>query len=192
MNRRSTAFGLAILTTAATVLAAGCGDQTVASKRNLERALNHDYKINADCLFARPLPFPYEVSVSDQLLGQTRSKLDALVAAGLLSREEEVRNTGIVNQYSLTATGRSAPGQGRFCYGHREVTSVEKFTPPTDYQGRPLTTVEYHFVLKDSASWAKDSDVRQAFPDVAKSFQPAPVDEATLIRSDDQGWMLTY
>lgn len=174
------------------VLAAGCGDQSTASKSSLVKALNHDYKMNADCLFARPLPFPYEIPVSDTLLAQTRGRLDAMVEAGLLSRDEVVRNNGIVNRYSLTALGQSAEGNGRFCYGHRKVTSVEKFTPPIEYQGRPLTTVEYHFVLKDGADWAKDSDVRSAFPNVAKSFQPSPVDQATLIRSDQQGWMLTY
>jgi hypothetical protein len=190
MNRRSTALGLALLTGAVMVMAAGCGDQT--SKASLEKALNHDYEVNADCLFARPLPFPYEISINDKLLAQTRSRLDALVEAGLLTREEEVRNNGIVNRYSLTELGMSAQGKGRFCYGHRRVTSVEKFTAPIDYQGRPLTTVEYHFVLKDGAGWAKDTEVQSAFPDVAKSFEPSPVDEATLIRSDDQGWMLTY
>jgi hypothetical protein len=71
------------------------------------------------------------------------------------------------------------------------VTSVEKFTPPVDYQGMPLTKVEYHFVLKNAPSWAKQDEVRNAFPMVAKSMAEQPVDEATLLLTPD-GWVLTY
>jgi hypothetical protein len=173
------------------MLAMGCGDQRVASKQSLEKALNRDYSLNADCLFAKALPFPYELGVKDQLLAQTRSRLDALVEAGLLTREESVRGNTIINRYSMTASGSRVAGNGRFCYGRRQVTSVEKFTPPVNYDGMPLTKVEYHFVEKDSAGWANDDKVRNAFPDVAKSLQPSPIDEATLILTND-GWVLTY
>ena len=175
------------------MLAAGCGDQRVASKQNLEQALNRDYKLNADCLFAKALPFPFEVSVGDKLLSQTRNRLDALVEAGLLTREESIRDNQVVNRYSMTAAGARVEGKGRFCYGRRQVTSVEKFTTPVDYDGMPLTKVEYQyqFVLKDSAGWAKQDEVRNAFPDVAKSMQQSPIDEATLILTND-GWVLTY
>jgi hypothetical protein len=191
MKRYTTILRLAMLTGAVSMLAAGCGDQSVASKKNLEKALNRDYTLNADCLFAKPLPFPYEVAVNDKLLGQTRTRLDALVEAGLLSRSQSVRENQIVNRYVMTASGSRVEGNGRFCYGRREVTSVEKFSAPVDYQGKPLTKVEYHFVMKDGAGWAKQDEVRNAFPDVAKSFSPAPVDEATLILTND-GWVLTY
>jgi hypothetical protein len=69
---------VAMLAAAGAVLAAGCGDTRVASKANLADALNHDYSVNEDCLFAKPMPFPYEVSVNDKLLAETRRRLDAL------------------------------------------------------------------------------------------------------------------
>ncbi len=190
MKRRTRPFRLAALAGAIGILA-GCGDQRVANKRSLEHALNRDYSVNADCLFSKALPFPFEVSVKDKLLAQTRSRLDALVEAGLLTREESIRKNEVVNRYSITASGAQVEGHGRFCYGRRQVTSVEKFTPPVDYQGMPLTKVEYHFVLKDSAGWAKQEEVRNAFPDVAKSLQQSPVDEATLVLTNN-GWVLTY
>jgi hypothetical protein len=68
---------------------------------------------------------------------------------------------------------------------------VEKFTAPVDYQGMPLTKVEYHFVLKNPPSWAKQDEVRNAFPMVAKSMSPEPVDDATLVLTNE-GWELTY
>jgi hypothetical protein len=173
------------------MLVSGCGDQSIPTKRNLEKALNRDYSLSADCLFARALPFPYEVATDDKLLENTRGRLDALVEAGLLSRQESVRGREIVNRYWMTVRGSHVPGNGRFCYGRREVTSVENFTKPIEYDGKPLTKVEYHFILKDSPNWAKKNEVRHAFPDVAKSLSDSPVDQATLILTND-GWVLTY
>src|ERR1700761_3616918 len=85
---------------------AGCADSRVASKESLASALNHDYSVNQDCLFAKPMPFPYEVSVNDKLLGETRKRLDALAEAGLLEREQNVVRGETVNRYVLTAAGR--------------------------------------------------------------------------------------
>jgi hypothetical protein len=191
MKRFGKSLQVAILAAAGAVLVAGCGDTRVANKENLAYALNHDYSVNEDCLFAKPMPFPYEVAMNDKLLAETRRRLDALSEAGLLEREQSVANGTTVNRYVLTATGARTEGKGRFCYGRRQVTSVENFTPPVDYQGMPLTKVEYRFVLKGSPSWAKQDEVRNAFPMVAKSLSEEPVDEATLVLTHD-GWVLTY
>ena len=191
MNRFSKSIQVAMLAAAGAVLAAGCGDTRVASKENLAYALNHDYQANEDCLFAKPMPFPYEVAVNDKLLGETRKRLDALSEAGLLEREQSEVAGNTVNRYVLTAAGSQTAGKGRFCYGRREVTSVENFTQPVDYQGMPLTKVEYHFKLKNAPSWAKQDEVRSAFPSVAKATSEQPVDEATLLLTHD-GWVLTY
>ena len=99
MKRHAISLQLAALAAAAGILAGGCGDQRTANKSSLEHALNRDYSVNADCLFAKALPFPFEVSVSDKHLGQTRSRLDALVETGLLAREESIRGNQIVNRY---------------------------------------------------------------------------------------------
>jgi hypothetical protein len=191
MNRFSKSMQVAMLAAAGAVLAAGCGDTRVASKANLAYALNHDYQANHDCLFAKPMPFPYEVAVDDKLLGETRKRLDALSEAGLLEREQSQVSGNTINRYVLTAAGSQTEGKGRFCYGRREVTSVEKFTQPVDYQGMPLTKVEYHFQLKNAPSWAKQDEVRSAFPSVAKATSEQPVDDATLVLTHD-GWVLTY
>ncbi len=175
----------------AIALAVGCGDERVPSKTNLESALNRDYAQSADCLFAKAVRFPYELSVSDKLLFETRHRLDAMVDAGLLSREATATQDGIVNRYSLTARGVKAAGDGRFCYGRREVTSVEKFTQPVDYRGMPLTTVNYRFVLKNQANWSRDARVRDAFHSLAVADSEQPVDEATVVYTQD-GWVLTY
>jgi len=191
MKGYSKAVKMAVLAAASAVMAAGCANSNVASKQNLADALNHDYLASHDCLFAKPMPFPYEVAMNDKLLAETRHRLDALAEAGLLEREQTTQNGDTVNRYVLTAAGAHTEGGGKFCYGRRQVTSVEKFTAPVDYNGKPLTKVEYHFVMKDSPSWAKKDEVRNAFPDVAKDLAPQPVDDATLILTHD-GWVLTY
>jgi hypothetical protein len=191
MKRVTKSIQVMMLAAAGAVLAAGCGDTRVANKENLAYALNHDYSVNQDCLFAKPMPFPYEVAMNDKLLAETRRRLDALAEAGLLEKEQNVQSGVTVNRYVLTAAGSSTAGKGRFCYGRREVTSVEKFTAPVDYQGMPLTKVEYHFVLKNPPSWAKQDEVRNAFPSVAKATSEQPVDDATLVLTHD-GWVLTY
>jgi hypothetical protein len=191
MKGYTKAVKMAVLAAASAVMAAGCANSNVASKQNLADALNHDYLASHDCLFAKPMPFPYEVAMNDKLLAETRHRLDALAEAGLLEREQTTQNGDTVNRYVLTAAGAHTEGGGKFCYGRRQVTSVEKFTAPVDYNGKPLTKVEYHFVMKDSPSWAKKDEVRNAFPDVAKDLAPQPVDDATLILTHD-GWVLTY
>jgi hypothetical protein len=191
MKRYFKSMQVVMLAAAGAMVAAGCGDARVASKENLADALNHDYSVSQDCLFAKPMPFPYEVAVNDKLLTEIRRRLDALSDAGLLEREQNVVRGETINRYVLTAEGSRTEGKGRFCYGRREVTSVEKFTQPVDYQGKPLTKVEYHFVLKNPPSWAKQDEVRHAFPSVAKATSEQPVDEATLMLTRD-GWVLTY
>ena len=182
---------VAMLAAAGTLLAAGRADSRVASKENLAVALNHDYSANEDCLLTRPMPFPYEVAMGDKMLSETRRRLDALTEAGLLEREQTAEGSDTINRYVLTAAGSRTEGKGRFCYGRRQVTSVEKFTPPVDYRGMPLTKVEYHFVLKNPPSWAKQDELRSAFPVLAKATAEQPVDDATLVLTHD-GWVLTY
>ncbi len=191
MKRLSKALKVAMVVAGTTVLAAGCGSARTANKENLAWALNNDYSANQDCLFAKPMPFPYEVALNDKLLQETRHKLDALSDAGLLERDQTIQSGSPVNRYMLTAAGASAEGKGRFCYGKRKVTSIEKFTPPVDHDGMPVTKVEYHFVMKNPPSWAKQEPVIEAFPSVAKSMASEPVDEATLVLTSN-GWELTY
>src|ERR1700749_1679266 len=92
MKRVTKSIQVMMLAAAGAVLAAGCGDTRVANKENLAYALNHDYSVNQDCLFAKPMPFPYEVAMNDKLLGETRRRLDALTEAGLLERAQNVEN----------------------------------------------------------------------------------------------------
>ena len=98
MKRYTKSIQVAMLAAAAAVMAAGCADSRVASKESLTVALNHDYQVNQDCLFAKPMPFPYEVAMNDKLLRETRRRLDALSEAGLLEREQNVDHGQTINR----------------------------------------------------------------------------------------------
>ncbi len=169
-------------------LLAGCGDKTAANKENFTAALKETYSATSDCLFDKALHFPYEVGVNDKLLSDTRRRLDALTTAGLVEREPQIKGHDTINHYVLTASGQAAPGGGRFCYGRREVTSVDRFTEPAEFHGSRFTKVDYHFHEKTNADWARAAAIRSAFPEVAKVMSEQPVDEATLVLTQD-GWV---
>jgi hypothetical protein len=185
MTRQLTSLaGLAAIAGALVLLGSGCGDKREMSKENFAHVLNEDYSANADCLFTKPLPYPFEMQANDKLLGDVHRKLDALAAAGLLTRAEKGENL----RYELTLTGQQVPGKGRFCYGRRQVTSVDTYSAPTEFHGNRFTKVEYHFVEKGSPDWAKIQAIQTAFPAVAKAVADAPADKATLVLTED-GWV---
>jgi hypothetical protein len=166
------------------LLGSGCGDKREMSKQNFANVLNEGYSANADCLFTKPLPYPFEMQSGDKLLGDVHKKLDALTAAGLLTRTSHDGNL----RYELTLTGQQVPGNGRFCYGKRQVTSIDNYSAPTEFHGSRFTKVEYHFVEKGRPDWAKVQAIQAAFPAVAKAVADQPVDRATLVLTDD-GWV---
>jgi hypothetical protein len=182
-NLRSLAV-LVALAGAVTLAGTGCGDRREISKSNFAHVLNEDYSANQDCLFSRALPFPFTVEANDRLMGSVRRQLDALTDAGLLSRTAR----GGSLRYELTSTGQQVPGKGRFCYGKRQVTSVDRFSEPTVFNGNRFTKVEYHFIEKDSPEWARVQAIQTAFPAVARTQTPEPVDQATLVLTED-GWV---
>jgi hypothetical protein len=176
--------GLAAIAGALVLLGSGCGDRREMSKENFAHVLNEDYSANADCLFSKPLSYPFEMQAGDRLLGDVHRKLDALTAAGLLTRTTE----GSTLRYEVTLTGQQVPGKGRFCYGSRQVTSVDNYSTPTEHNGNRFTKVEYHFVEKNSPDWAKVRAIQTAFPAVAKAVAEEPIDQATLVLTPD-GWV---
>ena len=84
--------GLTAIAGALVLLGSGCGDKREISKQNFANVLNEDYSANADCLFTKSLPYPFEMQASDKLLGDVHTKLDALTAAGLLTRTDHDGN----------------------------------------------------------------------------------------------------
>jgi hypothetical protein len=112
-------------------------------------AINNHYKAFPMCIWSQPKKFPVQAATSDD--AKTEG-YDALTQEGLLVRTTAEKKVLIiaskqVNNYDLSGTGRtswtpdsSQPGYGNFCYGNREVTSVDD--SPLGTNGSGAKTVD--------------------------------------------------
>jgi hypothetical protein len=172
---------LALVSVALPFLAtSGCvSSQSRATAANFTAGLNKHFLEHSDCLLDNTR-FPFEASERDKT-----KQMDSLVKALLLEKSEEMSIH--VSRYTVTPAGvRYAP---RFCYGHREVTSIDSFTPPAVANGFNETTVVYHYVMKEVPVWAKTPEVQAAFPDMAEATSGQATAKATLAQTP-VGWQV--
>lgn len=170
----------------ALILAAGCS-KTDNSKANYRSAIDNYYQAHPACLWSQPKKFPVQAATSDESKTQG---YDALTDAGLLTRTTAEKKVMIiaskqVNNYDISAEGRSSwtqdptqPGYGNFCYGHRQVTSIDNATPGANAAGEKTEAINYHFQLTDVPGWAKSQEMQTAFSQLSNAVagsQPAQV-----------------
>jgi hypothetical protein len=179
------------------LLAGGCNKQS-ESKPNYQSAINDYYKAHPSCLWSEPKKFPVQAATSDDA---KTGGYDALTDAGLLTRTTAEKKVMIiaskqVNNYDLSDKGRSSwtadpsqPGYGNFCFGHRDVTSVDGVTPGTDSSGNKTAQVNYHYKLTDVADWANSQEIKTAFPGAATSLSEPRADTASLMLTGDH-WQI--
>ena len=177
--------------------AAGCHKKNAVDPGAFKSALNGYYSAQHVCLWSAPVKFPAQADTKDE--DQTKG-FDALTDAGLLVRTPQEKKRFLVgskqvNDYDLSDKGRSTwtadpsqPGYGNFCFGHREVTSVDSFTPPegdaTQY------TVNYHDNVTGLPDWANTAEMRTAFPKIGDATSGQQAATATLVKSSN-GWQVT-
>src|SRR5258708_32230440 len=134
-------------------LASGCNTgKSAPTPANYTLAINHHFLDHPDCLLS-DTRFPFETS------DPARTKqLDSLAKSLLL--DKSVESSIHVSRYTVTPAGtRYGP---RFCYGHREVTSIASFTPIAISDGFKETTVTYSYTMKEVPVWAIAHDVQAA------------------------------
>jgi hypothetical protein len=161
-------------------LACGCNTGKAApTPANFTLAINNHFLDHPDCLLA-DTRFPLETTDP-----QKTRQMDSLLKDHLL--DKTVENSIHVSRYTVTAAGaRFAP---RFCYGHREVTSIDSFTPIAVNEGFKETTVTYSYTMKEVPVWALSHDVQAAFPDMAKATTSQVTAKATLAQTP-VGWQV--
>jgi hypothetical protein len=168
------------------LLATGCSSKTKPTDQNFTAGLNAYYANHNDCLFPSALRFPYEVSPGPSAK-QDKQRMDAMMKAGLLKEPTEDKSIH-VEVYDLTAAGERAAGN--FCYGHREITSIDNFTPPTKAaNGMLQSQVVYHYKMMDVPVWAKTDDMLKAFPEMAKALAGDATGQNTLANAG-VGWQV--
>jgi hypothetical protein len=172
-----------ILTVSALAFAtflSGCNTgKSAPTPANFTLAINNHYLDHSDCLFS-DTRFPFETSDPEKT-----QQMDSLAQAHLLDKSVE---TSIhVSRYTVTATGtRFAP---HFCYGHRQVTSIDGFTPLAVNEGFKETTVTYSYTMKEVPVWALSHNIQEAFPDMARAINSQITAKATLAQSP-VGWQI--
>ena len=182
-------FVLGLLT-----LASVACNQGANNDLNYKATINDHYKAFPACIWSQPKKFPAQATTSDD--AKTEG-YDALTQEGLLTRTTAEKKVLIiaskqVNNYDLSDKGRtswtpdsSQPGYGNFCYGNREVTSIDNSTLGTNSTGAKTVTVTYHYKLGNVAPWANSQEMRTAYPSIATALDTDPSDTATLVATGD-------
>jgi len=186
-------IALAIVLTGLFAGASGCRKQI--DKTAFIPAINKYYDGQHVCVWLEPtkLPVQADPSKDEKVRGY-----DALTDAGLLMREyvekkEPLVGSVQINKYSLADKGHSSwtsdpnhPDFGNFCFGHFNVTAIDKATPndpsnPTQYN------VNYQYEIEGIPGWARTPEAMRAFPKIAAdtSIQSAT---AVLAKGIDGDW----
>jgi len=155
--------------------------KTEASNENFKRAINaYFYNGRDECLFPVAQKFPNEVKVAEK---SEMKDMDALSKAGLLRRTED--GAFQLVRYDLTPLGTRA--KGRFCFGHRDITSVDSFTPLRTEDKRKASDVTYHYRIVDAPVWAQDENLKKQFPELARKIS-GNAEGKTTVMSAYEGW----
>lgn len=173
---------------AACLLPTGCKSASVpapAQRASYEQVLNKYYEGRPMCVWDHNIMFPV-VNAARHTIDDLG--LDGLEDAGLvISKPGSKRAT---RTYVLTPEGKSAldpdvlnPGAGNFCYGRREVVSIEK----ARRNSSTTELVDYTYAVRNPASWASESSVQGAFPQIPSELGQQHTAEVTLLDTTD-GW----
>lgn len=155
--------------------------QTEASNENFKRAINaYFYNGRDECLFPVAQKFPSEVKLGEKA---EMKDMDALAKAGLLTRIED--GAFKLVRYDVTPLGTRA--KARFCFGHRDVTSVDSFTPLRVEENRKASDVTYHYRIVDAPVWAQDDGLKKQFPNLARKTS-GNAEGKTTVMSAYEGW----
>lgn len=174
---RAAAAGLLLM-----VAISGCHrKRTEASAENFQRAINaYFYDHRDECLYKTPVKFPDLVKVAEKA---EMKDMDALSKAGLLKRTED--GAFQLVRYDVTPLGTRAGG--RFCFGHRDVTRVESFTPLRIEDKRKATDVTYRYRIVDAPVWAQDAELQKHFPELKRKMS-GDAEGKTTVMSAYEGW----
>ncbi|MDQ2834480.1 MAG: hypothetical protein M3Y50_12170 [Acidobacteriota bacterium] len=170
-----------ILCTAALLLAtSACNNgKSAPTNDNFIRGLNNYFLEHTECLLPNTR-FPLETTDKAQI-----KQMDSLVKASLLEKNVDAGvNTA---RYIPSANGtRFAP---HFCFGHREVLTIDSSSPLAVQNGFKVTNVTYRYKMQDVPVWAETAEVKAAFPAMALATSGNATAKATLAQSP-VGWQV--
>lgn len=182
----------AVVVSLLALLIAGCNTGG-NNDLNYKTAINEHFKAFPACIWSQPKKFPVQAATSDD---SKTEGYDALTQEGLLVRTTAEKKVIIiskqVNNYDLSEKGRtswapdaSQPGYGNFCYGNREVTSIDNSTLGSNGAGTKTVDVTYHYKITNVPPWANSQEMTTAYPSMASALGSNPSDKATLVMTGD-------
>ncbi len=186
-------IALALVLTGLFAWTTGCKKQTDTAP--FKAAINKSYEGRHECIWPEPIKLPVQADPSKD---ERARDYDTIADAGLFIRESVEKKhplavSTFVNKYDLSDKGHSSwspdpnqPGYGNFCFGHFNVTAIDKATPndpsnPTQY------TVTYRYEVEGIPEWVRTPQAMRTFRKIAAdtSIQSAT---ATLVKDTDGGW----
>jgi hypothetical protein len=176
----------------ALLLSVGCNNGA-NNDLNYKTTINDHFKAFPVCIWSQPKKFPVQAATSDDVKTEG---YDALTEEGLLIRTTAEKKVLIIskqiNNYDLSDKGRSSwtpdtsqPGYGNFCYGNRDVTSIDNSTLGTNGSGATTVDVTYRYRIANVAGWANSPEIKTAYPSIASQLDSNPSDKATLVMTGD-------
>jgi hypothetical protein len=181
------------------MIASGCHKAAVINNTlAYKAAINSYYTAHPVCLWSAPVKFPSEADPTNE---QQSKSYDALTDAGMLTRTAAQKKRFLigskeVSEYDLSPQGRSQwqadqtqPGYGNFCYGHREVTSIDSTTGAAQ-NGVTQETINYHYDITGVPDWAKSTEMKSAFSNVAQNLSNPQAASAMLVQTQN-GWQVS-
>lgn len=175
---------------------AGCHSTNLGDKVAFKSAIDNSFSATQECVWHDAVKFPAQADTSND--NQTKG-FDALTDAGLLKRSSAEKKRFLigskqVSNYDISDTGRTTwttdptmPGYGNFCYGHREVTTIDNFTA-VDGNGNQYT-VNFHYNVPHIPAWAASAEMKTAFPIIAADTAEQ-MGTATLTKTAN-GWQVS-
>jgi hypothetical protein len=202
---------LHLISIATLLFITACNGTKKPDARNFTIAINQYLAKHGDMCTAIVSQFPVDVPQREQKEQYgVGPKLAALEQAGLVHSSD---TTAVVHgmlgplrgstppqpvkRYELTPEGRkyfqelSNPlGQtSAFCYGHKTVDSIVKWTEPMTMGAFSQTEVTYTYKIVNLAGWAERPDVQRAFPDVGTAVGGASkANQVVGLQLTNQGW----
>jgi hypothetical protein len=176
-----------------------CNSKTSANEKNFSTAISQYFDKKGEMCLA-PIEWPVDVYGTD--LRQQKmypdgvaGQMAALEAAGL-AKGEDVTSSGAVKsrRYVMLDAAkpwlRAAPGQEpRLCWGRKSLSKVGRWADPAKVGDHEESSVIYTYQLSNVAPWARNPQIKQAFPELGRNIDGERKQEEKLyVKLTPNGW----
>lgn len=153
---------------------------------------------------------PLTAKFAQESRARVEAPLAALVDAGLLTVKDDsiqikagLFGDGLkeipVHAYELSDDGKKAvategeqtafnAAAPKFCYGTPTVDEILQYTEPAEAMGMKLSQVTYRYHLNDVPTWAGNSKLKAAYPDLERNTVASLEGKAAVILTNE-GWV---